>query len=542
MLTKLYNESLIKNPGELHVSQLFNEDFICDDLHWYIIHSLRISNHTRKRQGESDFVIISEKGLLVLEVKGGIVHFKDSEFYFPATKTKPKKYFDEDPFEQADGSKYSIINFFKKHDIKNCFVQSAVAFPDSPFPYNGIEFDNFYHLDSERSFYEFICESKEHAKPHFIPDQMSSEELNHLVDLLSPEITPSDEEVRIAESLKKIKSKIAFNTLILHGLSENPRLLIQGPPGSGKTSYALEYAQGKASEGKKGLYLCFNLLLADDIAKRIPNVDVHPIWPFFRKELENADIPFDEFNYDQEESLFLNKCPPSSTYDFVVIDEAQDLFGEIMEKVLQDYLPDYKEYLILYDLEQAYNANREEYFSKLKESSTHFKFLKNFRAIGSEEIAGFVEQAQNGVIKTDNEYQDIEVFEYKEYAEIPKILITQLHQDLEEDTYEKEDLVILNTTDVLRASVNGNQSLLEFYKAQEATFYVPDNSIPENTTQIVTTTPLKYKGLEKPVVYLVVDDIKNKADKTYLQFLIGITRAQSKLVIIKRSVEAKILI
>lgn len=99
MLHKYYIESYIHNSGEAKVSNLFDhENFIYDDENdWYIFHSYPIARHKSKQQGEIDFMVVCKRGILVIEVKGGTVHYKNGQFSFPATKTKPEKIFKESP-------------------------------------------------------------------------------------------------------------------------------------------------------------------------------------------------------------------------------------------------------------------------------------------------------------------------------------------------------------------------------------------------------------------------------------------------------------
>ena len=39
----------------------------------FAIHSLNLPDHAYKRYGEADFVLVDRRGLIVLEVKGGVV-------------------------------------------------------------------------------------------------------------------------------------------------------------------------------------------------------------------------------------------------------------------------------------------------------------------------------------------------------------------------------------------------------------------------------------------------------------------------------------
>ena len=46
-------------------------------------------------------------------------------------------------------------------------------------------------------------------------------------------------------------------------ISDNPRCLIEGAAGTGKTVLALEYSRRQVKKGNKVLLLCFNRLLGE---------------------------------------------------------------------------------------------------------------------------------------------------------------------------------------------------------------------------------------------------------------------------------------
>src|SRR6266567_3401474 len=82
---------------------------------WVLLHSQWLKNHPSKFHAEVDFVLIGERAVLLLEVKGGIV-WRDQEGWQFQTKsggrreTKP-----EGPFDQVRGAYYAIRNHL--HDI-----------------------------------------------------------------------------------------------------------------------------------------------------------------------------------------------------------------------------------------------------------------------------------------------------------------------------------------------------------------------------------------------------------------------------------------
>ena len=67
----------------------------------YVFHSLVLPTHERQISGETDFIIISERGLLCLEVKGGNVSYKNGVWEY---RRNDGTLTDEhmDPFKQAE--------------------------------------------------------------------------------------------------------------------------------------------------------------------------------------------------------------------------------------------------------------------------------------------------------------------------------------------------------------------------------------------------------------------------------------------------------
>ena len=67
-----YIDKACKSAGEKMIFEMFkNESFTKD---WIILHSLNLSQHTRRLYGEIDFLLlIPGAGIFVMEVKGGDV-------------------------------------------------------------------------------------------------------------------------------------------------------------------------------------------------------------------------------------------------------------------------------------------------------------------------------------------------------------------------------------------------------------------------------------------------------------------------------------
>lgn len=96
------------------------------------------------------------------------------------------------------------MTFLKEENVRDCFIQSAVVFPDSIFDYSGLAFDNFWHLNSELSFYEFIGKCFDDNRGVFSDRELTDDQLNDLIELINPTLTPNSAHIRIRENLRNI--------------------------------------------------------------------------------------------------------------------------------------------------------------------------------------------------------------------------------------------------------------------------------------------------------------------------------------------------
>lgn len=241
------------------------------------LHSLNIAQHERKRWSEADFVIVSRRGILLLEVKGGRVACKDGvwEFTNRHDETNRKK---EGPFAQAASAYYSLEkNYLKdrfKNDLKGVPGGWAVVFPDIPrLVIDGSS--NLPEMPPEISAYEEECAGHNKFKAflnrafdYWGARQGGERQLGpEAVHFISKSLRPDFERVpslnrQLGETNRQIHKFTDEQYEKLDAISENPRIMVSGGAGTGKTFLAAACARYEAGEGRTVLFVTRSEYLA----------------------------------------------------------------------------------------------------------------------------------------------------------------------------------------------------------------------------------------------------------------------------------------
>lgn len=267
----------VKSNAERHIYKWFENAKGTED--WIVLHSLGIVNHNKYIHGEVDFfVMVPMLGLFALEVKGGRVKRTNGIWTFT------NKYGHSDmrvkgPFDQAWDGIYSIRrSLSNKLDLEHKYLEKmffgiGVMFPDVTYASIGIDEEQWQVFDCNdgrdvRAFIERIA-------------QGSVKGWNTQYGDVTPKNRPTVDDVRylatilrgdfdLAISLRaqynyaeeEIVSLTANQYKCIDQLEDNPRCLIKGSAGTGKTLLAIESAKKYASCGEKVALFCYNNLLA----------------------------------------------------------------------------------------------------------------------------------------------------------------------------------------------------------------------------------------------------------------------------------------
>jgi UvrD-like helicase C-terminal domain/Uncharacterized conserved protein (DUF2075) len=323
---------------------------------WFILHSLGLSKRGSGPYGEIDFVVLVPLGGVVcLEVKGGRVSCKDGVWQtidrFGAVSELKKS-----PFMQAREGMFGLLHavqerFGSSSDASRCLFAYAVVFPDVDCPPQTPEFETWEAIDRNTlktpisKLILNVLSGQRKKLGGFYPSANAVSALRDVRQFLRP-----DFERVIARSTTVSESESSLISLtedqyeVLDMISDNPRCLIEGAAGTGKTVLALEYSRRQAAAGQKVLLLCFNRLLGECLescasSPRASGLTASSYFRFLRrlildsawkKEYETAEQSTSQDELFSELLPFYGQLAAeglSCQFDTVVLDEAQDLLS-----------------------------------------------------------------------------------------------------------------------------------------------------------------------------------------------------------------------
>jgi hypothetical protein len=234
---------------------------------WVVLSNIPMGLFGRPRpeMAELDFLLIHpQKGLCVLEVKGGKLEVQEGTWY-QTSQNGEQHTLRRSPFAQANSQHFELQKFLWKHlPVRTDAMAHAVALPDcivdgslGPDAPRGITVDRRDLQSVEAAVLRAMKVWKTRAS-------LTEADVEHIVALLKPSaeltVVLAAEVAMTEEGLQReTRRQVLFSesqAQAYESLLRRQRLVVVGEAGTGKTVLAIERAKRLSETGMKTLLLC----------------------------------------------------------------------------------------------------------------------------------------------------------------------------------------------------------------------------------------------------------------------------------------------
>ncbi|MCX6005266.1 MAG: NERD domain-containing protein/DEAD/DEAH box helicase [Chloroflexi bacterium] len=343
---------------------------------WTVLHSLSLEKHTRQLYGEIDFLVLAPRlGVFCLEVKAGGI--KREEGFWKFTNRYGESIMTtKSPFGQARDAMYSLMiaireHFGDGHRLTRIVYDYGVIFTDIKCDFEGIEIDEKQVYDREDMEFTPIQEYIKRLSKHIIEkvkgcnwfDTVESlpneKDISDLVAFLRGNFEkPVTLEVEINDIESQLNQYTIEQYACLDAMQDNPRCLFEGAAGTGKTMIALESARRAVFDGKRVLFVCYNVILGRWLASQFNSNVSDPkgnlyVGHFLHFLTTIPTVPKADHETLADRNDYFKKTLPKQAlsalrnhvikpFDKLIIDEGQDLssreYLEVFDALLKNGL------------------------------------------------------------------------------------------------------------------------------------------------------------------------------------------------------------
>ncbi len=494
--------------------------------------------------GEADAVVFHpQRGLIVLEVKAGAVKVVNGVWFYASGKAMK-----ESPFKQARQSRYALIEKLcqlfqiSRKELDKLGLTHAAWFPDVRWsgpcpvelPSQSFLLDRRHLDDPELALIRILQEAVGDVKP------WSQKQQNTLKELLAPDchyLVPLV--ARVDDAVVALYRATEQQMVALRMLRLQPRLLVEGGAGTGKTVLAGALAREHAALGKSVLLTCFNKALAQSLSAAlagVPGITVLAFHELARARAMAAGLaytipadPKEQGYFFREESakLLLQAAELGGTrYDTLIVDEAADFAPswwvalEALGATADSGKPGYSWYCF-YDRQQCLFQDGTQWEPPFAaEPMLLDANLRNTRPIG--ELAARLGQCALAPIFLVQDGDTPVILLSRDFASMAEQLRTLLRDLMEQQALQPEQIAVLSPyrhTNPASTWTSGLDGVVLNADVAQA-----------HAGQVRVGTIQGFKGLESDVVILVGIDAHSLHHPSILY--VGASRARAALFVL----------
>lgn len=301
-------ERAAKSEAERKFARLIRDVDSDPDAVAFWSHALR--SHAYKQQSEADFVVLWGGIIIVVEVKGGGIRRHEGVWY-SVDRRKDWHRLRTSPMEQAQSAMHALRKIFHEDGLGWFASEAVVVTPDISAPPTDTEWLPTHWLAKDDMSATGIKHALDvvAARRRMPPPRQKLARLDELRTRLFGEFTrmPVIDAQRGAVIEEQTRAT-AGQGRVLAALARNPRVLVYGGAGTGKSLVLVEAAKQEADRGRSVL-----------VTFRSPE-----LIRFFAPHLDGHDVDILQFDDLAE----------AKKHDVVLVDEAQDMMtAEAMDRI-----------------------------------------------------------------------------------------------------------------------------------------------------------------------------------------------------------------
>ncbi|MBC7276387.1 nuclease-related domain-containing DEAD/DEAH box helicase [Nocardioides sp.] len=273
-------------------------------------HSVDLRSHAYKQQAEADFIVLWRGVVVVIEVKGGGVRKHDGVWYSVDRRGDWHKLAGS-PMEQARSAAYALRDILQEEGVGWFAHEAIVITPDIDSPPNAVGWRPTHWLARDDMTSAGLGAALDRVvdNARAAPNGQKRARMGDLRTRMFGEFTrmPVIDAQRGAV-IEEQNRATAGQARVLAALARNPRVLVYGGAGTGKSLVLVEAAKQEKDQGKSVLITFHSPALTR----------------FFAPHVEGREIDL----------IPLEKLPADKSYDVVLVDEAQDMMtADAMDRI-----------------------------------------------------------------------------------------------------------------------------------------------------------------------------------------------------------------
>jgi hypothetical protein len=486
-------------------------------------HSLNIPKHERKQFAEADFVVVSTRGILVLEVKGGRLSVQQGMWYTKDGNGNIEK-LKESPLCQVISAWEAIQTMLRNKsldmDMRRVNFGYGVMFPDIKLGGVGIELakeEVFDAIDWDRrslgrwlgKLYKYWSEKTGKT------ERLTEHEVAVLCKALRDEFDREKSLLaEVGDSWEQMISLTDQQYLAVDMILANDQVVIEGGAGTGKTLVAGRACEILDAKQEAVLFVCRSPVLASFVKERLKSTRVQVLsFSTLQHRMEKGDVP---------------------KFTALVVDEGQDMLDmdsiEVLDGLFKEGLVDGRWYFFMDPNNQGslYAEFDASALAYLKECSFKIPLTRNCR--NTRQIAGHTLMFTGGDIGNCPITADgLPVLWKDQFYDDEELLIQLIERQLE--LWIDNECVQLGDITILSPLSFESSVASKLDKRWRRKIVVINESFGERwmDTQLPFSSIRDFKGLENRYVMLIDIDAMVDQVKAVNQLYVAMTRANAVL-------------